>query len=128
MRRDDDRLQRLVLGLGPVTVSFRTPSSLEDGPFAIGWSHLAGPLNTPCNETLEADHLMLLIGWTPDYWIFKNSYGVKGFNGTVWGVDGFVYLNRSLAQGCGIFGNGLNKKTKGGDGYFTGQFTFPILE
>lgn len=126
MKRDDDRLKRLVLALGPVTVPFRSPASLEDGAIALAWANLSGPLNTPCNETLGAEHLMLMVGWTADYWILKNSYGTKSQFSLPWGEEGYVYLNRTLAQGCGLFGDG--KPRPNGDGYFTGIFTFPILE
>lgn len=46
-----------------------------------------------CNK--DIDHAMLLVGYTPDYWILKNSYGLS------WGEDGYMKLERNK-NACGI--------------------------
>lgn len=43
----------------------------------------------------DIDHAVLLVGYTPSYWIIKNSWGTK------WGHDGYLYLERGK-NACGI--------------------------
>ena len=43
----------------------------------------------------DIDHAVLVVGYTPDYWIIKNSWG------TSWGEGGFFYLERGT-NACGI--------------------------
>ena len=48
-------------------------------------------------EDCEDDphHAVLVVGYTPDYWIVKNSMG------TNWGDKGYAYIERG-AQACGL--------------------------
>lgn len=46
-----------------------------------------------CNK--QIDHAMLLVGYTPDYWLLRNSYG------THWGEDGYMRLEKHK-NACGI--------------------------
>ena len=46
-----------------------------------------------CSDT--ANHAVLAVGYTPDYWILKNSMG------TEWGDQGYAYLERN-AGACAI--------------------------
>ena len=48
---------------------------------------------TGCGTKL--DHGVLVVGYTPDYYIVKNSWGAT------WGLKGFIYLKRGLNI-CGI--------------------------
>lgn len=50
---------------------------------------------TDCGTTI--DHAVLVVGYTPTYWIIKNSYGHK------WGDNGYFYLQRGT-NACGIDG------------------------
>ena len=43
----------------------------------------------------DIDHAVLLVGYTPEYWIIKNSWGSQ------WGADGYLYLERGK-NACGI--------------------------
>lgn len=43
----------------------------------------------------DIDHAVLVVGYTPDYWIIKNSWG------TTWGDKGYFYLERGT-NACGI--------------------------
>ena len=37
----------------------------------------------------QINHGVLLVGYTPTYWIIKNSWGAR------WGMDGFAYISRN---------------------------------
>ena len=41
------------------------------------------------------DHVILVVGWTPQYFIARNQWG------TSWGVNGYVYLPRNSAYPSG---------------------------
>lgn len=43
----------------------------------------------------DIDHAVLVVGYTPEYWIVKNSWG------TSWGDKGYFYLERG-SNACGI--------------------------
>ena len=54
---------------------------------ANGWSgYKAGVINVCANNT---DHAVLLVGYTPQYWIIKNSWS------SGWGMGGFIYLDKT---------------------------------
>ena len=76
--------------------------ALMQSPVAVGvdsagshYFHYSGGVFTSdaCNK--EIDHAMLLVGYTPDYWILKNSYGAD------WGENGYMNLERNK-NACGI--------------------------
>lgn len=76
--------------------------ALMHGPVAVGVdsasSHFqlySGGVFThgACNK--QIDHAMLLVGYTPEYWILRNSYG------THWGEHGYMRLERHK-NACGI--------------------------
>jgi hypothetical protein len=56
-------------------------------------SYHGGVFNGPCGAT--PDHAVLIVGYTPTYWIVKNSWG------TAWGMSGYIYLARGKNL-CGI--------------------------
>ena len=43
----------------------------------------------------DPHHAVLVVGYTPEYWILKNSMGTK------WGDNGYAYVERG-AQACGL--------------------------
>lgn len=43
----------------------------------------------------DVDHAVLVVGYTPEYWIVKNSWG------THWGQNGYIYIERGR-NACGI--------------------------
>jgi C1A family cysteine protease len=43
----------------------------------------------------DVDHAVLVVGYTPEYWIVKNSWG------TSWGQSGYIYIERGK-NACGI--------------------------
>jgi len=42
------------------------------------------------------NHAVLLVGYTSNYWIIKNSWG------TNWGLGGYIYVTKSTSYNCGI--------------------------
>ena len=76
--------------------------ALMQSPVAVGvdsagshYAHYKSGILTAdaCNKAI--DHAMLVVGYTPDYWILKNSYGPS------WGEDGYMRLERNR-NACGI--------------------------
>ena len=52
---------------------------LRMGPLMVaisaeGWSSYKGGI-LQCEEDAEIDHEVLLVGYTEDYWVVKNSWG-----------------------------------------------------
>lgn len=80
--------------IGPVTVAVRAGHDswqfYDDG-------HLCDSSFNSLSH--KVDHAVVLIGYTPEYYIIKNSWG-EG-----WGKDGFVHLCRSIPNNSGITGN-----------------------
>ena len=55
-----------------------------------------------CSRSLQAiSHAVLAVGYGPDYWLVKNSYGKK------WGMEGYIKMKRGVPArvrtgNCGI--------------------------
>lgn len=75
-------------------------SMLATGPIAVaisatGWhNYVSGTYKCAANATIN--HAVLLVGYTADYWIIKNSWG------TDFGDNGFIYVTRNPTYNCGI--------------------------
>ena len=76
----------LTLQKGPITVAVDA-SSMQ---------HLKGEFQYDDGCSTQTNHAVLLVGWNEKYWIIKNSWG------TDWGVDGYLYLDRTRNNLCGI--------------------------
>jgi len=76
-------LASLVYAYGPVPVAI-------DMRTLHGYT---GGVVTTCSN--NPDHAMLVVGYTPEYWILKNSYGAH------WGENGYVRIVRGQNM-CGI--------------------------
>lgn len=72
----DDANLITMLQLGPVAVAIDSSS--------IG-SYRSGIIRC---ATRRVDHAVILVGYTTDYYIFKNSWG------TSWGINGYGYVSR----------------------------------
>ncbi len=48
------------------------------------------------NSSEYINHIVLLIGYTPDAWIIKNSWGTNS------GLGGYIYISRSTLNNCNI--------------------------
>ncbi|KAJ9472878.1 Cysteine proteinase [Diplonema papillatum] len=70
------------------------------GPLSIavdasqGWQTYTGGIVSDCTGH-QLDHGVLIVGWTPDYWIVKNSWG------PTWGGSGRIRLQFGTDQ-CGL--------------------------
>jgi hypothetical protein len=74
---------------------------LQDGPVAIAvssvnWDLYAGGGLLQCPKGAAINHAVLLIGYTPNYWIIKNQWG------TSWGINGFANITRNTDYSCRI--------------------------
>ena len=49
-----------------------------------------------CNPSDPVDHAALIVGYTPTYWIVKNSWG------TDFGDNGYIYVSRAAGRNCKI--------------------------
>jgi C1A family cysteine protease len=59
---------------------------------ATNWSHYKSGIFSDCGTNLN--HFVLIVGYTSDYWIVKNSWGAS------WGSYGYIYLK--MGNTCGI--------------------------
>jgi hypothetical protein len=73
---------------------------LQTSPIAIAISSNRWELYSSgvfsCTSTAAVDHAVLLIGYTPNYWIVKNQWG------TNWGENGFIRITRNPSANCQI--------------------------
>ena len=73
---------------------------LQDGPItaavsSYNWERYSqGVISCPSSSPI--DHAVLIVGYTPDYWIAKNSWG------TNWGEGGFIRVSRTPGSNCKI--------------------------
>jgi hypothetical protein len=73
---------------------------LQDGPITTavassGWEgYSRGTFS--CSSTAQVDHAVLIVGYTPDSWILKNSWGQD------FGDNGFIYVSRDPQHNCKI--------------------------
>lgn len=47
-----------------------------------------------CQSNVTEDHAVLLVGYTPEYWIVKNQWGLD------WGENGYVRISRNRSHNC----------------------------
>ncbi|KAJ9470064.1 Cysteine proteinase 1 [Diplonema papillatum] len=61
---------------------------------SVGWQNYQGGIMSDCNH-LNVDLAVLIVGFTSEYWIVKNSWG------PTWGESGYIRLQFETNQ-CGI--------------------------
>ena len=81
---EKEYLQKALYKYGPLAVGIRI--NVDSQKDDIFFSQLAGELNRPCDSTTEkpeksTNHAVLVVGWTPKYFIIKNSWGIN------WGIE-----------------------------------------
>jgi len=64
------------------------------GVDATNWQFYSSGIFTGCSPNPTLNHAALLVGYTPTYWILKNSWG------TSWGENGYIRLARGNT--CGL--------------------------
>jgi C1A family cysteine protease len=83
----EDHLAKNIHTYGPIPVAIDSTGS----HFELYHSGILRSAH--CGKNV--DHAVLVVGYTPEYWIIKNSWG------TSWGQGGYLYLERGR-NACGI--------------------------
>ncbi|XP_054164582.1 procathepsin L-like [Oppia nitens] len=84
----DDELVSAIYKHGPVTVSFDANINFMN--------YRSGIYEEPLCDPENISHYMVAVGYTPEYFIVKNSWGEN------WGEGGFIRVSRSKLNNCGI--------------------------
>ena len=87
--KDSDAQMQSAVDLGPVSVAIEADQS----GFQM---YKSGVFSGPCGTNL--DHGVLVVGYTAQYWIVKNSWG------STWGDQGYIMMSRSSGGAEGICG------------------------
>ena len=107
-------MKQFVRRYGPVVINWfafsRSIIDQDGNPGTLDGLTSTWDMPCPTNAT-GADHVGLLVGWTRTHWIVKNSWGSKHTKaypdedsmGDPWGIDGYLYMNKSVAKGCFMF-------------------------
>ena len=74
---------------GPVVVSMWAANAKLD-------TYKGGAYNPPSNCDDSFEHAMAIVGYVPEYWIIKNSWG------TSWGDNGYMWWVRKGGHNCNI--------------------------
>ena len=88
---DEKGLEESVATKGPVVVGI--DAGAESFQFYAGGNYY----EPKCGNSIERlNHAVLLVGYTPESWIIKNSYGPQ------WGENGYAKISRNVTNPCGI--------------------------
>ena len=89
---DEDALAKAVATIGPISVAIYANDKFRD--YSTGIYE-----DSECNpDRVDEDfvnHAVLVVGYTPDYWIIKNSWGKD------WGEKGYMKMKRGVNM-CAI--------------------------
>lgn len=86
--RDEETLKTAVATVGPIAVSINaSPKTFQ--------LYSRGVYDDKECSSEHVNHAMLLIGYTPEFWILKNWWGGN------WGNEGYMKLKRGVNQ-CGV--------------------------
>ncbi|KAH9395219.1 hypothetical protein TYRP_020978, partial [Tyrophagus putrescentiae] len=115
---DEQLLKAILIKYGPVTVNMRTDLLGDEGRNQQFFK-ITDKMHIPCNANESPTHMVTVIGWDEEYWIIKNSYGNNPPGPSdeslpdylkPWGVEGYLYLQKELANDCAIFGTSISAK------------------
>jgi C1A family cysteine protease len=81
----NEEIQSQLANVGPLSIV------LDANDF---FSYSSGVLK--CRNNTEMNHAVLLVGYTQDSWIVKNSWGKN------WGESGYVRMSNVAGQNCGV--------------------------
>ncbi|XP_054164581.1 cathepsin L-like proteinase [Oppia nitens] len=84
----DQELVSAIYTYGPVTVAVHLTNKFLN--------YSSGILDDITCNADQISGLLLAVGYTPEYFILKNTWGTK------WGENGFVRLSRSKVNNCGV--------------------------
>uniref|UniRef100_A0A914PTA3 Peptidase C1A papain C-terminal domain-containing protein n=1 Tax=Panagrolaimus davidi TaxID=227884 RepID=A0A914PTA3_9BILA len=79
----EDEIAAFISQNGPATIAIDMPNFLQHYIGGIVDLDVIG-----CRKVAAGGHGMLLVGYTPEYWIAKNSWGPK------WGENGYIRFVR----------------------------------
>ena len=85
----DGDIEQMLLDYGPLGVVVEADDgwiNYRSGVYSCPFSILAHDIN----------HSVVIVGYTQDYWIVKNSWG------TFWGENGFMRIKRNIFYNCEI--------------------------
>lgn len=91
----DEALRRALVTVGPVSIALDATFNFQS------YDPTSAPIfNDPTCDPTMPDHALLLVGYNDveKYWIVKNSWN------TGWGMNGYIYINSTLPNVCGISG------------------------
>jgi len=93
--KNDHALKAALLTFGPVSIAL----DATDAFMSYAPTNVTNEVFTDdtCDPTMP-DHALLLVGYNDNigYWIVKNSWN------TGWGLDGYIYINNTVPNQCGI--------------------------
>ena len=92
--QSDDALRHALVTVGPVSIALDATGNFMD------YNSTSYIFNDDTCDPTAPDHALLLVGYNDieGYWIVKNSWN------TDWGLDGYIYINNTLPNICGISG------------------------
>lgn len=86
--RDEDSIKLAVATVGPIAISINaSPKTFQ--------LYSNGIYDDSDCSSSTVNHAMLVIGYTPDYWILKNWWGKH------WGEQGYMKIRRNKNM-CGL--------------------------
>lgn len=87
-REDEEAMKKTVAKIGPIAISINaSPTTFQL------YSH--GIYDDPLCSSATVNHAMLVVGYTPQYWILKNWWGEH------WGENGYMKIRRNQNT-CGL--------------------------
>ncbi|XP_054162457.1 crustapain-like [Oppia nitens] len=84
----DNDLVTAIYNYGPVTIALHLTKDMA--------SYKSGIFDDPKCNPKKVNHAVVAVGYTPDYFILRNSWGPK------WGDEGYIKVARSKLNNCGI--------------------------